>query len=434
MPRLASIPTLTVLFSLSGCNRAPDPRTMTTAELLQSIAREPMYKNLERATGLWGELRSRPGSEVAALAMHALGSEDSDLQVTAASVLARLLTTEAKALGTEIASRCGAALLRQLDAPSQHARAGAASALSSVWFNGSSNLPPPELMKALPSLLASEEVRVRGLAVISAMSLSAPELDPVLAARLGAEPDAGLRLMLAVILSRRCEHSETAPALARALERALEDASADVRRAAADGLARPSTLDEPTLDRLRKLVESAVDRELATCCAYTLAVHTRGALSAESLLATVFGMEATLGEHERSKWLCSIGLLAAQAPGSAMATKAREVLTAELSSKDDSMAEEATAALARIARASGDAKLGQRMVQRLLDALAPYEDHEPTDYSCDRTIVFEALLNLVDWPDAKIDPAPLRARLTHVSTNCDRWTREWAKRRLAALR
>lgn len=434
MPRLATITTLTLLSSLSSCNRAPDPRTLTTIELLRSIAREPMYKNLERATALWGELRSRPGSEVAALAMHALGSEDSDLQVTAASVLATLLTTEAKALGTEIASRCEAALLRQLDAPSQHARAGAASALSSVWCHGSSDLPPPELMKVLPSLLASEDVRVRGLAVISALSLSDPELDPVLAARLGAEPDAGLRLMLAVILSRRCEQSETAPALARALERALEDTSADVRRAAAAGLARPSKLDEPTLDHLRKLVESAVDRELATCCAYALAVHTRGALSAESLLATVFGMEATLAEHERAQWLCSIGLLAAQDPGSAVAKKAREVLTAELSSKDDFIAEEATAALARIARASGDAELGQRMVQRLLDALAPYEDHEPTEYSYDRTPGLEALLDLVAWPEAKIDPAQLRARLTHMSRYSDRWTREWAKRWLAALR
>lgn len=430
MPRLATITTLALLSSLSGCNRPPDPRTMTTAELLQSIAREPNDKNRERATALSRELWSRPRPEVAELAMRALGSEDPELQVTASIVLEGLLSAKTKALGSELGPRCEAALLRQLEAPNHYARAGAASALTRVWFSGSSDSPPPELVRALPSLLASEELRVRSLAVLSVMFLLGPELEPMLATRLGAEPDAGLRLLLAVDLGRRCDHPETAPALARA----LEDTSADVRRAAAHGLAQLSTLDEPTLDRLRKLVESAVDRELVTSCSHTLAVHTHGALSAEPLLATVFGMEAMFEGHERSDWLRSIGLLAAEAPGSAMAAKAREVLTAELASTDETMAEEATAALARIARASGDAELGQRMVQRLLDAMPLYEDPEPTEYSYDRTPGLEALLDLVAWPEAKIDPAQLRARLTHMSRYSDRWTREWAKRRLAALR
>jgi hypothetical protein len=417
-----------LLLVASGCARKPDPRSLTTAELLHAIGERKKSERSEYATQLHRELDRRPRPEVADFAIRALSSKDPEHQVVAVFVLENLLRDQIRALGSELGARCEAALLRQLEDPIPYVRASAVCALSTIWFHGSSDSPPPELARALPPLLADDDVRTRGLAGLTTFFLPAPELAATLCARLGAETDPELRAFLAHALVHHGAHPGTANALANA----LQDSSPDVRHAAASSLADLPALDEPILLRLRPIVASALDGDLVTPLVRALAAHTRGAEAAEPLLATVFGMEAMF--VERTHWLRCLGLLGGQAPHSAMATRAREVLTAELANSDDYTVEEATAALARIARASEDQELGQRMVKRSFDLLPTYDDPDPSSYSYDRTPALEALLDLVAWPEAKIDPAQLRARLTHMSRYSDRWTREWAKRRLAALR
>lgn len=416
-----------LLLVTTGCARKPEPSSLSTAELLRAIG-ERKTDISEYATRLRRELDGRPRPEVADFAIGALSSNDPEQQVMAVFTLEGLLKDQTRALGSELATRCEAALLRQLEAPTPYVRASAVCALSTVWFQSSSDSPPPELVRALPRLLADDDARTRGLAGVAAMFLPAPELAATLCARLGAETDPELRAFLAHTLVHHGAHPGTANALANA----LQDPSPDVRHAAASSLADLPVLDEPILLRLRPIVASALDGDLVTPLVRALAAHTRGTEAAEPLLATVFGMEAMFVEREQ--WLRCLGLLGGQAPHSAMATRAREVLTAELENSDDHTVEEATAALARIARASEDQELGHRTVTRLLDLLPTYDDPDPSSHSYDRPPALEALLDLVDWPPAKIDPAPLRARLTHMSTYSDRWTREWAKRRLAALR
>jgi hypothetical protein len=136
MPRLATITTLALLFSLSGCNRAPDPRTLTVTELLRAVPAE--------ATGPPGiafhyvhgdELLKRPRPDLARAALSLADAEDPHLQLVAANAIGLLLPPRHDSgLAPELCQQLEAALIRQLEASSPMVRANAGWELASAWF------------------------------------------------------------------------------------------------------------------------------------------------------------------------------------------------------------------------------------------------------------------------------------------------------------
>lgn len=268
------------------------------------------------------------------------------------------------------------------------------------------------------------------------LGATAADAVPLLCQQLAAEPEPGTRVWLALALRG---HGHRA-GVSQALVAALDDSERNVRCMAAMSLDEAPALDAAALARLRRCLDEERDLDMLESCTHTLARNTRDAEAAESLLATALEMESRFAGQVRAKWLTSLGLLAARAPSSRVATKARAKITVELASASEEVALAATAAMARFARATDDAALAQRMAKRLFDALPELPKLDPADgplefwplFGCQS--VLDALLDLAAWPAATIDTAPLRAHLTFWAASDDRRARDWAKRRLAELR
>jgi len=287
-------------------------------------------------------------------------------------------------------------------------------------------------------LLTDPDPRARIAAAMALSQLGATAADaaPRLCQLLAAEPEPGTRFWLVLALG---SHGHRA-GVSQALVTAMDDPERNVRLLAAMSLEEAPTLDAAALARLRRCLDEERELDMLESCTYALARHTRDAEAAESLLTTALRMEARFSGQARAKWITSLGLLAARAPSSSVATNARKRITADLANASEEVALAATIAMAGLAPATEDPALARRMAKRLLDSLPELPKLDPADEPLEFWPLFEgqsaldALIDLAAWPAATIDTAPLRAHLTFWAASDDRRARDWAKRRLAELR
>lgn len=409
------------------------------AELVQMWVQVPA-NDRESADRVRRELDSRPGADVAVELARIAGTTDPKTPGTIALLLRELLAAAADdRLPAEARDAVGRALHVLHDVADEKVRASTLFWLGHGWVRTPPDNVPDVYREMLRELLGSSDSEVRFQAAIAASWLG-PAVDalaPSMTVRLASDSDSGVRFALANALGRiGAGH----PPAAEALVAALTDRGENVRYASAQSLGNlPNTANGAIAALHARLADPAEADLVRQAAAESLALLVAAPADAEAVLRDMLALRSLFPVWHQTSWFVALGRLAAKAPGTDAANKARLRLTEAAEGEDEDVALVATSSLARIACAERDAGLGRMTAERLV-ALVPQileavtDDPDGWNLDATRRPLLEAVVALAAWPELQIDAEPLRRVLECLQKSGPCWTRAWAGEQLRLLR
>ncbi|MGE0145140.1 MAG: HEAT repeat domain-containing protein [Planctomycetota bacterium] len=263
-------------------------------------------------------------------------------------------------------------------------------------------------------------------------------LASILVSQVKVETESGVRLFLALALSRVGPRDA---GVASCLEVLLGDAEEVVRSAAATVLGELVNPPGSVVERLRHSVTDPTEadgvRKLAAKSLTKLTTSSNNALPTLTVLLEVRGL---IKDSELSWWLDAVGKIAAFVPASEDGTQARRLLESTAGGEDPYLAHAAMSGLARIAFATRDVDLGwqaatefRRLLPRILLTTGESDGswHMDSEWA---EPVMEALVVLSRWPEMGVRADELRAVFYALQSHELASTRDWADGQMALLR
>jgi HEAT repeat protein len=303
----------------------------------------------------------------------------------------------------------------------------------------SQGLPAPDrAIAVLHELLQSKEPRLRLHAAWTLLCLgdAATDFLPDLLNLLDSDEDEGVRFMATCAFAiAGAGDPRTVPVLTAL----LSDKSEKVRLAAVGSLGQLGVNASAAVPALHaRFVDASEAEDVRRAALHALARTARGAQCAELVPEVLQASSSFTGYHE-VEWTLATGRLAAEVPGTPAAKAAREALApraADMEGYDD-VALAAVCGLAWIACAERDTALASPMKEVLVSTMedlvrTPADVQIPLDETGQAAV--EASINLVLWPEMKVDPAPIVGVLDRCAApDVPRYLREWAAGQRARL-
>jgi HEAT repeat protein len=410
-------------------------RAMSTRELLLLVERErPNYDAQSPARRAAAEVVSRPRDAVIEDLRILLRDPEPAVRAGAASSFDWFVAVEDPlVLDPETAE----VVHGLLDDPEESVRGAAVRVLCKRCH--SQGLPAPDrAIAVLHELLQSKEPRLRLHAAWTLLCLgdAATDFLPDLLNLLDSDEDEGVRFMATCAFAiAGAGDPRTVPVLTAL----LSDKSEKVRLAAVGSLGQLGENASAAVPALHaRFVDASEAEDVRRAALHALARTARGAQCAELVPEVLQASSSFTGYHE-VEWTLATGRLAAEVPGTPAAKAAREALApraADMEGYDD-VALAAVCGLAWIACAERDTALASPMKEVLVSTMedlvrTPADVQIPLDETGQAAV--EASINLVLWPEMKVDPAPIVGVLDRCAApDVPRYLREWAAGQRARL-
>ena len=441
MESSSSVRSLTVCLLLAACGQEPDLAATPTDELIRIVAwaqpGEPSDSLGNRAAH---ELSSRPPQAVIAELTTALAHHDVGIRRWAAGSVGWQLALARRSHVEDAArDRVEATLLELLQDRDEAVRANALYSLAHSRAQGRLERPPAVVEESIRSLVVSDVATSRAPAAFAAMQFgpTVSALAPLLVARAKAEPDSGVRFLLAAALPRIAAGDAAAADCLLAL---LDDPDAEVR-SAATAIGEFRNAPPAAVKRLlRCAVDDAEASDVRKAAATSAAKIVASPEDAEPLLRALLDCRAMFAiEPEQFRWLDAVGRVSAAASAGDTRQRARAVLELEAKGAVESAALVARSGLARAAFADRDEVLGRSVVAELRNAvpgiLAAIPEAEGGWLMVNTWAepVLESLVELSRWPAVGVEGKELRPVFEALSRDQPHWVRDWAAKQAARL-